>query len=339
MKPAIILAIVSSLVIVGGLYKAYGSVDKTMTSVPAPVYDSFIHWKQENGKSYGTNSEEDYRLKMFAKNFEFIKVETKPEHTFTMKLNQFADLSFDEFIASFGGVVPSTDLKSNVELETIPKPENYSWDSRKDWRGVAVTAVKNQGQCGSCWAFGTTGSIEGAYAIKHHKLKSFSEQQLVDCNTETNHGCNGGMFMGAYDYIAEKGLLEESEYPYTARKGYCQYSMKVNDASKLLHVNGYKMVPADDQNQLALAIEKLPVAVAIMATPAVQMYHKGIFNDWTCGGGINHAVLAVGYAPEYFIVKNSWGPTWGEAGFIRFARKTAGKGICSITTIPIYPVL
>ena len=267
MKLAIALAIASSLLVAGGLYQAYNSIDQAVEPIPTPVYDTWIHWKQRNGKSYGTNTEEDYRLQMFAKNFQYITTKSKPHHTFTMNLNQFADMDLDEFIATFGGIKGDHQLLK-AEFQTLPEPENFKGSS-KDWRGVAVTRVKNQGQCGSCWAFSTTGSIEGAYAIKNGLIKSFSEQQLVDCNS-SNHGCHGGMMMGGFDYVHDKGILEESQYQYTATDGYCQYTMKVTDTSKLVHVSGYTMVPSDDQNQLAIAIDKQPVSVAIIVTTAVH---------------------------------------------------------------------
>lgn len=334
MKLAIFIAIASSLMIAGGLYQAYSSVDKNSVSYPTPVYDSWAHWKKSNGKSYGTNTEEDYRLKMYAGNYQYIQDNTKPDHTFEMALNQFADLGLEEFVANFGGIQWFLDQQQNGEETVLPEPENFA--TSKDWRGVATTPVKNQGSCGSCWAFASTGGIEGAYAIKYGRIKSFSEQHLVDCST-ANHGCNGGMMMGAYDYVKANGILEESQYAYTARQGYCQYSMKVSDPSKLTHVSGYTMVSSRSETQLAYALNRQPVSVAIMATSAVQMYRSGIFNDYSCGGGINHGVLAVGYASNYFIVKNSWGASWGESGFIRFARTGQPSGMCSITTIPVYP--
>jgi len=333
MKLAVFLAIASSLIIAGGLYKAYTSTEQPNQKIPTPVYDSWQHWKKENGKSYGTNTEEDYRLQMFASNYEYIAKETKPEHTFEMALNQFADMELEEFVATFTGIMVPADLESKATVEELPEPLT---GSSKDWVGVATTPVKNQGACGSCWAFSTTGGIEGAYAVKNGTIKSFSEQQLVDCS-KANHGCHGGMMMGAFDYVREKGILEESQYTYTAREGFCQYDYKVTDKDSLQHVTGYTMVPSGNQNQLAAAIQKQPVSVAIMATRGVQMYTGGIFNDWSCGGGINHGVLAVGYADNYFKVKNSWGPTWGESGFIRFARRASGQGICSITMIAVYP--
>lgn len=334
MKLAVFIAIASSLMIAGGLYQAYNSVDKTSVTYPTPVYDSWAHWKKHNGKSYGTNTEEEYRLKMYANNFQYIGDNQKPEHTFEMNLNKFADLGLDEFVANFGGIQWFLEQQHKGEETRLPKPENFA--ESKDWTGVATTPVKNQGSCGSCWAFASTGGIEGAYAVKTGHIHSFSEQQLVDCST-ANHGCNGGMMMGAYDYVKENGILQESEYAYTGQEGHCQYSTKVSNPEALTKVTGYTMVPSGDESQLAIALDKQPVSVAIMATSAVQLYKHGIFNDSSCGGGINHGVLAVGYASDYFKVKNSWGENWGESGFIRFARTGDASGMCSITTVPVYP--
>merc|ERR1712083_397088 len=180
-----------------------------------------------------------------------------------------------------------------------------------DWREKnAVTKVKNQGQCGSCWAFSATGSLEGADAIADGKLLSYSEQQLVDCDRGENKGCGGGDMGLALAYSAKSPLETESDYPYKGRKlfGKCEYEK----SKGVSHNAGSKNVTPKDVAALTAAIDKGPVSVAIEADKMVfQLYTGGILNSNRCGHNLDHGVLAVGYASDYFIVKNSWGATWG----------------------------
>jgi hypothetical protein len=221
-------------------------------------------------------------------------------------------------------------------------PETNSVAGSVDWRTKgAVTPVKNQGQCGSCWAFSTTGSVEGAVAIKTGKLTSVSEQQLVDCSgAEGNQGCNGGLMDYAFEYIIKNGGLDtESDYAYTARDGSCNAAKAATKASS---ISSYKDVAHNSEAQLIAAVTQQPVSVAIEADQSgFQLYKSGVFSG-PCGTQLDHGVLAVGYNTDstgknYWIVKNSWGASWGLQGYILMAQGKGAAGICGINMEPSYP--
>jgi C1A family cysteine protease len=209
-----------------------------------------------------------------------------------------------------------------------------------DWRAQKkVNAVKNQGSCGSCWAFSAVSAAESKHAIVSGQLVQLSEQQLVDCSHNSNYGCNGGMYDRAWaDVQKQGGFMKSSDYPYTGKVGSCRFS-----ASKVAaKVTGYHMVQRNSPDQLKAALAKGPVSVGIAASSkAFQSYRSGIFNDAGCGTRLDHAVTAVGWGSEggkeFFIVRNSWGAGWGESGYIRMAAVTSGSGVCGLYQYPAYP--
>jgi len=217
-------------------------------------------------------------------------------------------------------------------------PASVNWTAQ----GV-VTPVKNQGDCGSCWAFSTTGSIECNHAIATGQLNSLSEQQLVDCSyTEGNLGCSGGTMDSAFKYVEKAGgLCSEAEYPYTAADGKCQSS---TCGMKYDNITGYTDVTPDDEQSLEDAVAKGCVSVAIQANQlAFQYYSSGVLTG-TCGTSLDHGVLAVGYGTlggqEYWIVKNSWGADWGEEGYVLICKDcdaNGNEGECGIYMDPSYP--
>jgi len=295
-------------------------------------------WKAAHKKQYAP-SEESHRRALFLYNIEKIAQLNAENPTAKFALNQFADLTDAEFRAKYASgafVEPAT------ADEIVGFAANGALPESVDWRTKgAVTPVKNQGQCGSCWTFSTTGVIEGFYFIKNGKLLSFAEQQIVDCAKLAGFGCNGGWPKKAVNYASRNGLELEPDYPYTAANGKCQY-----ESSKAIKTNsGVKVVTPKNSEQLKTALVSSPVAVVVQADEDAFRYYKSGVVTSGCSAGTNHAVLAVGYEKvngvEAFIVKNSWGTTWGNQGYIAISTDQSinkGLGACGILTQPIIAV-
>jgi len=306
----------------------------------AQAFDLDTEWenfKIKYGKGLLSSQEHDTRKNIFANNLKFIEKHNAEHaqglHTFTVGVNQFADLTNEEFVQQYTGFMPVDGLpESDVVVGDLP-------DSI-DWRQKgAVTPVKNQGQCGSCWSFSAVGTIEGAYAIKTGNLVSLSEQQLMDCS-RLNHGCNGGNPYVAllYAYL-EGGVDTEESYPYEERQGRCRFD-KNNIGAK---ITGSKRIEPGSEADLQNALGNIgPVSVAIdAANPSFQLYKEGVYNEPACSSvALDHGVLAVGYGSEggqdYYIVKNSWGPQWGLGGYIKMARNKDNQ--CGIATMACYAI-
>lgn len=249
--------------------------------------------------------------------------------TYTMGATQFSHLTLDEFQA-----LPIFGYKKPVKELPVVGVHEYQGEelaSSIDWRTKgAVTPVKNQGQCGSCWAFSTVGGLEGAWEISTGSLTSMSEQQLVDCSKQ-NSGCNGGLMDYGFAYEETTSVATESSYPYTARDGSCKSSYTT--AIPRGGVTGYKDV-ASSTSSLKSALNTGPVSVAIEADQSVFQGYTGGTITSGCGSSLDHGVTAVGYTSSYFIVKNSWGSSWGMNGYVNIAGTQ-----CGITTSASYPTV
>ena len=257
----------------------------------------------------------------------------------TLGENFFMDFSTDEFklFHNLDSQVKASGCSSFSSSKSAP--------SSLDWRQKnAVTPVKDQGQCGSCWSFSSTGSMEGAWAIHSGNLVSLSEQQLVDCSYGLkygNLGCNGGLMDSAFQYAIDNGgMCTEDSYQYTASKGTCE------KCTPVVTISGCVDVTPNNEVDLEKAVAIGPVSVAIEAdTKVFQFYKSGIITDSSCGTNLDHGVLVVGYGSEgstdYWIVKNSWGTSWGENGYVRLEKtsSTKSKGMCGIAMQPSYPVV
>lgn len=300
---------------------------------------AFDAWKLKYNKRYSVK-EEAYRLGVWLSNFAFVESHNKRyeagEETYNLEMNEFADMDTAEFKAKYLISFPTDSATSKCNGGQAPSgniPDEIDWSTKG-----AVTPIKNQGQCGSCWAFSTTGSVEGAYFLSQNKLESFSEQQLVDCSTSYgNQGCNGGLMNLSFFYIKDHGITTESKYPYKGVGSTCKY----NDADKVWTVSECTEVTVDKEQSLLDAIAKTPVSVAIQANHlSFQLYKSGVYSG-NCGTNLDHGVLAVGYGTlsgkKYYKVKNSWGNTWGEKGFIFIERTGDGKGKCGIQMAASFP--
>jgi len=298
----------------------------------------FINFISKYHRSYGTKEEYNYRLNIFEQNYNSVQQHNaQNDATYTLGINGLADLSDYEYKQLLGYKRPAG--KKAKRVNTFKILHDSAPDSM-DWRQKgAVTPVKNQGSCGSCWAFSSTGALEGANFVSTGKLISLSEQQLVDCSTDYgNMGCNGGLMDAAFNYTSTHSLETETQYPYTGRDGTC----KTGTGS--VQNKAWSDVAANSPSQLQLAVSQGPVSVAIEADKMVfQLYNGGIISKSSCGTNLDHGVLVVGYGTDagqdYWLLKNSWGPTWGESGFFRIARdmKTEGPGICGLQEEPSYP--
>jgi cathepsin L len=287
-----------------------------------------LKYVTQHGKSYGTKAEFEYRAAIFKQTLKEVEEINSSNGTHTVEINFLADMTKEEKKKMLGYKGTKT-YNATVLEETLE--DEVNWVTKG-----AVTPVKNQGQCGSCWSFSTTGAVEGAMFKKTGKLQSYSEQQLVDCSgSYGNMGCNGGLMDNAFKYIEKYPLELESEYGYTARQGSCHYS-----ASKGVgQVRSFTDVPQNSVSQLKAAIAKGPVSVAIEADQyAFQGYRSGVITSG-CGQQLDHGVLAVGYGTlngtPYFLVKNSWGASWGDKGYVRIG--ATSSNVCGILSAASYP--
>jgi len=320
----------------------FGLVALSQAAPTTGVWDLF---KTVHGKSYSSEVEEALRMKVFFEKVAEIEQHNARfeagEESFTMALNQFSDMLKTEVSSKMNGFKPSDKIEATGTFAKLDSEVAAALDETVDWRTKGmVTAVKNQGQCGSCWAFSTTGSFEGQHAKKSGNLVSLSEQQLVDCSTQ-NNGCQGGLMDYAFQYIRQVGGLEtEADYPYYAQNRNCEFDQSRVAAS----LTGFVDVTRGDEEALKQAVATVgPVSVAIDAShSSFQSYRSGVYYEGSCSSSrLDHGVLVVGYGTEsgrdYWLVKNSWAASWGEAGYIKMIRNQNNN--CGIATQASYPTV
>lgn len=299
---------------------------------------AFASFKTKFNKSYGSKSEIDFRYGIFVDNMK--KIESRnanPSIKYTSDVNKFTDMTFKEFSNQYlMGAKENPHHGSSTPAKLTGK--SVDW---RETRG-AVGPVKNQGQCGSCWAFSTVASLETTRVLAGNSYVALSEQELVDCaSSYGNHGCSGGLMPFAFMYIAENGITTGANYPYRGVEGRCRSS----SFTERYTITDLSQLATMDVNGLMDAIDKTVVSVAIEVQDSLMFYSGGVYHatDDSCGQGLNHGVAAVGYnnqdSDPYFIVRNSWGPGWGEAGYVKMAIGE-GSGTCGIANeADVYPVL
>ncbi|CAG9319525.1 unnamed protein product [Blepharisma stoltei] len=298
--------------------------------------EEFNHFLARHNKLYSTAEEYARRFKVFRDNSAFIRIHNSQAGSWVLKANQFADVSFAEFKSLYLGTKAQAHYTKRVAEEN-----NVVIPDAIDWREAgAVTKVKNQGICGGCWAFSTTGAVEGAWFLANHTLVSLSEQELIDCSRSYgNEGCNGGLMDYGFEFVIQNGLTTEKHYKYTGRDGICNQTKVANVSAT---ISGYVDVTPNNSTALLAALTHGPVSVGVQADQAAWQFYGGGVIDKSCGTNLDHGVLVVGFnrttVPAYYIVKNSWGPSWGEDGYIRIAIKE-GKGLCGIQMMPSYPIV
>ncbi len=353
-------------IVCGALYMA-STVSSLETSHPnGIVVEKFRNWIDKFNIYVNNDHHFAHLFENWLSNDKFIEFTNAQNLTYTVGHNAYSGYNSEEFAQLMGfqankdllasgylrGTVQQLDSETTYDLTTLP--------TSVDWRTKgAVTGVKDQGQCGSCWSFSATGALEGAYAIKYGNLVSFSEQELVDCsnikNGGSNLGCNGGNMQPTFDWIGKNGgLCEEQAYPYvsgtTKTGGTCQKTCSLISGSA---VKSSHAVTAKSDNAMMTTLTMQPVSVAIEADQrAFQLYSSGVLTISQCGSNLDHGVLLVGYGSsngqDYYIMKNSWGTTWGESGYMRMARGNdpatgkpynGGAGQCGVLMEGSYPTL
>jgi C1A family cysteine protease len=309
------------------------------------LINRFTEWAEFFNIEFKSDDHFHTSYQNWQSNDKFIEEVNGKNLSYVLGHNQFSGMNSDDFRQYLGySGVPMERIFNKLDSEsTVSISEEVNWVKKG-----AVTDVKDQGQCGSCWSFSTTGALEGAYFVKYGNLETFSEQQLLDCDSFKNGGrdmgCNGGLMDHAFTWIEKNGgLCSETDYPYvsgeTKTTGACKKSCSLIEKSKIT-----SFIDVEPSSDIAMmtAVSQQPVSIAIEADQReFQLYKSGIFTG-VCGNKLDHGVLVVGYGPDYYLVKNSWGLSWGDGGFIKLGlgpEFNNGDGQCGMLLQGSYPLL
>ncbi|GMP31405.1 hypothetical protein CsSME_00005632 [Camellia sinensis var. sinensis] len=327
-------------------YAIDNHIQKSSPRSDDEVMGLYEEWLAKHGKAYNSLGEKDKRFEIFKDNLKFVDEHNSENRTYKVGMNRFADLTNEEYRSRYLGT--RTDAKRRFVKSKVGLSRRYvvrgdeELPESVDWRTKgAVAPIKDQGDCGSCWAFSTVAAVEGLNKIKTGELIELSEQELVDCDRAYDAGCHGGLMDYAFQFIIENGGIDsESDYPYLGVDGQCDPTRN----AKVVSIDDYEDVPPFDELALKNAVAHQPVSVAIEASGrALQLYLSGIFTG-ECGMALDHGVAVVGYGKEngvdYWIVRNSWGASWGESGYIRMERNVVATytGKCGIAMQASYPI-
>ncbi|XP_051214809.2 fruit bromelain-like [Lolium perenne] len=356
--------LITAILLIRGLFAAFPAASSGRVDAgDMLMMDRFLGWQATHNRTYLSAEERLHRFEVYRDNVEYIDATNRRgDLSYELGENQFADLTQDEFLARYtsydaehrsshddasdikttaGGGGDDDDLRSSgsgddsLEVSSPPPPPSVDWRAK----GAVVPPKSQSSSCSSCWAFVTVATIETLHWIKTGKLVSLSEQQLVDCD-QYDGGCNLGSYHRGYKWVVENGgLTTEAEYPYRAVRGPCNRAKSARIAAK---ITGQGAIGPRNELVMQKAVAGQPVGVAIEVGSGMQFYKSGVYSG-PCGTRLAHAVTVVGYGTDpstgakYWIVKNSWGQTWGEGGYIRMRRDVGGPGICGITLDVAYP--
>ncbi|XP_065879161.1 senescence-specific cysteine protease SAG39-like [Euphorbia lathyris] len=330
------------VIVLVGMWSFRG-YSRSLHEAPNSMEERHAMWMAQYGKVYRDSAEKEMRFQIFKDNLHFIHSSNKAGiKSYKLGTNQFTDLTVEEFRAIYNGYRMPTHNPTSSATKSFMYENVTAVPTSVDWRtqGV-VTPVKDQGQCGCCWAFSAVAAMEGITKLSTGKLISLSEQELVDCDTSgIDQGCEGGLMDDAFEFIIQNnGLATEANYPYKGVDGTCSATKAAAT------IVGYEDVPANNEGALLKAVANQPISVAIDAGESdFQHYESGVFTG-ECGTSLDHGVTVVGYGTsddgtKYWLVKNSWGTTWGENGYIRMERDvSAEEGLCGIAMQPSYPTV